>query len=87
MGPAGSFLLLNYNPITVVTKFGSNWMSGFPICSYVKLYPTVAAILDGEQTNQIQFLKRTTSGHFFLPSLDPIGSAVSEEKIFEKVYD
>ena len=65
MGPAGSFLLLNYNPITVVTKFGSNWMSEFPIGSYVNLYPTVAAIVDGEQTNEIQFLKRTTSGHFF----------------------
>jgi hypothetical protein len=86
VGPAGSFfLLLDYYPRTVVTKFGSNGLSGFPLGSYIKLCPTVAAILDGERTSQI--FKEDHLRTFCLPSLVQIGSAVSEEKIFEKVYD
>ena len=54
------FIIKWDHPRTVVTKFGSNWLSGFPKGSYVKLCPTVVAILDGGRTSQIQFLKGTT---------------------------
>jgi hypothetical protein len=74
------FLLLNYYPRTVVTKFGSNGLSGFPLGSYIKLCPTVA-----DQSDTI--FKEDHLRTFCLPSLVQIGSAVSEEKIFEKVYD